>query len=113
LQAGDRSGKNLLFVVHGAYGVLILLDQGDKLENFLGRLAGGLVSGQIGLCGVTILRGLGKLVGQIIGAFDLRGGGVLGLFAGGLRVSQLLLRVRQILFVVAKFFFVVASVAWV
>jgi hypothetical protein len=96
LYAANRPCKNLLFFVHGGNGVVILLDQGDQLENFLGRLAGAFVSGQIGLRGVAILRGLGELVGQIISALDLRSGGVFGLFARTLRVRQLLLRVRQV-----------------
>ena len=95
-QADDSSRKNPLLIIDGINGVLILFDQGKELEDFLWRFAGGLVGGEVGLLRIAILRGFGEFVGQIISALDLRGGDVLGLFAGSLRIGQLLLRVRQI-----------------
>src|ERR1039457_2002055 len=96
LLAHDYSIESLPFVIEDIDGVLILLDQGEELEDYLGRLSGGFVSGQFGLRGVAVLRGLGKLGVQIVGALDLRGGGVLRFLLRGPRISQLLLCIRKV-----------------
>ena len=104
--------RTFFSAVDGGNGVLILPDQ-PTICRFPRAICRCPCSGQFGLRGVKILLGLGEFVGQIIGAFGLRGGGILGLFVCGLRVGQLLFRLSQIGFASCPNPFSVSSVPWV